>query len=76
GFWHRIPITGRKCLSFGQWNTLLPEVEAIVNSRPLAYLPADLESMTVIKHYLSTGPSRNSRHPSRQQPRRSGLRHK
>ena len=52
GFWERLiqtvkrtlkKVIGRSCLCFEELNTLLVEVEGIVNARPLTYLYYDLD---------------------------------
>ena len=54
GFWERLiqtvkrtlkKVMGRSCLSFVELNTLLVEVEGIVNARPLTYVHDDLEGI-------------------------------
>ena len=38
-------VIGRSCFSFEELNTLLVEVEGIVNARPLTYLYDDLDGI-------------------------------
>lgn len=54
GFWERLiqtvkrtlnKVIGRRCLSFEELNTLLGEVEGIVNARPLTYIYDDLDGI-------------------------------
>ena len=53
GFWERLiqtvkrtlKVIGRSCLRFEELNTLLVEVEGIVNARPLTYVYDDLDGI-------------------------------
>uniref|UniRef100_A0A914V113 Integrase catalytic domain-containing protein n=1 Tax=Plectus sambesii TaxID=2011161 RepID=A0A914V113_9BILA len=40
---------GRQCLKFEQFYTLLPEVEAVVNSRPLTFIYDDFKSRQILR---------------------------
>ena len=50
-------VIGRSCLSFEELNTLLVEVEGIVNARPLTYLYDDLDginfALTPSRHLIN-----------------------
>lgn len=63
GFWERLIRTvknclrktlGKNCFSFEQLTTILSEVEAVVNSRPLTYLSSDAADKEVLtpSHFL------------------------
>ena len=49
----------RKLLSFIQLQTVLKEVEAVVNSRPLVYVSGDIDSTITLspKHFLTLNPN-------------------
>ena len=49
----------RKLLSFIQLQTVLKEVEAVVNSRPLVYVSGDIDSTLALspKHFLTLNPN-------------------
>ena len=50
-------MIGRSCLSFEELNTLLVEVEGIVNARPLTYVYGDLDGINfaLTPSHLITG---------------------
>ena len=66
GFWERLiqtvtctlkKVIGRSCLSFEELNTVLVEVEGIVNARPLMYVYDDLDGInfTLTPSHLING---------------------